>query len=124
MGQVTIRVNGRTYNVACDDGQEARLIQLSKVIDQKAKIVAQSVGSVGDGFLLLMTSLLIADELDETRTEVSRLERLVARAGTADGADPDFVEERARAEIEGRVADVIDEAVRKVEDIAGRLTST
>ena len=38
MSQVTITINSREYAVACEDGQEASIIKLSRVLDEKAKL--------------------------------------------------------------------------------------
>ena len=37
MAQVTITINSREYAVACEDGQEVHIIQLSRMLDEKAK---------------------------------------------------------------------------------------
>ena len=37
MAQVTITINSREYAIACEDGQELRIIQLAKILDEKAK---------------------------------------------------------------------------------------
>ena len=70
MGQVTININGRDYNIACDDGQESHLIKLSEFVDKRLKELVTAVGQVGDARLLVMTSLLLADELSDVYTEL------------------------------------------------------
>ena len=64
MGQVTVRVNGRQYQVACDDGQENRLSELSIQLDQRIQELLADVGpEVEEQRLLVMVSLLMVDEL-------------------------------------------------------------
>ena len=36
MSQVTITINSREYAVACEDGQEMNILDLAKVLDDKA----------------------------------------------------------------------------------------
>ena len=36
MAQVTITINSREYAVACEDGQEVRIYQLARILDEKA----------------------------------------------------------------------------------------
>ena len=67
MAQVTVAIHGRSYDIACDDGQEERLIELGRFIDERIDELVSSVGDVGDMRLLVMTSLLLADELAEAR---------------------------------------------------------
>lgn len=42
MAQVTITINSREYAVACEDGQEVRILQLARMLDEKAKMLTQS----------------------------------------------------------------------------------
>ena len=45
MAQVSVPVNGRSYAITCDDGQETRIRRLAQYVDAK---VAEFVGSVGN----------------------------------------------------------------------------
>ena len=67
MAQVTITINSREYSVACEDGQELRIIQLANLLDEKAKMICSGVGQVQENMLLAMVGLLIADELCELK---------------------------------------------------------
>ena len=87
MAQVNIDVNGRSYQVGCEDGQEAHLRELAAIIDKQVREVALEVGQLGDTRLLLMSALLMADELSEARrrmganlAEVTRLQTEHAKA--------------------------------------------
>ena len=73
MSQITVVVNGRKYDIACDDGQEAHLTRLAQYIDRRVDELIAAVGQVGDARLLVMASLLIADELSEVYTELDSL---------------------------------------------------
>ncbi len=67
MAQVTITINSREYAVACEDGQEVRILQLARMLDEKAKMLTQASGQVNENMLLAMVGLLLADELTELR---------------------------------------------------------
>ena len=81
MGQVSVRINGRPYQIACDDGQEANLTRLAEYVSKRVSQLVAAVGQVGEDRLLVMASLLMADELSDTYAEVKAL-----RAG-GDGRD-------------------------------------
>ena len=66
MAQVDVAINGRNYRVACDDGQEDHLRQLAEYVDRRIMELVESVGQIGEARLLVMASLLIADELSES----------------------------------------------------------
>ena len=36
MAQITITINSREYAIACEDGQELHIMQLSRMLDEKA----------------------------------------------------------------------------------------
>ena len=44
MAQVTITINSREYAVACEDGQEVRILQLARLLDEKAKMITAGAG--------------------------------------------------------------------------------
>jgi cell division protein ZapA len=73
MAEVAVTINGRVYQMACDDGQEEHLLALSHKVGSRVEELANSVGQVGDARLLVMTSLLIADELSDLRAEIDEL---------------------------------------------------
>ena len=70
MAQVTVTINNRRYDIACDDGQEAHLTQLAQYLDKRVNELTEAVGQIGDSRLLVMASLLVADELSEANTEL------------------------------------------------------
>jgi len=74
MSQVSITINGRKYQVACDDGQEAHLTRLGDYIDKRLNELVAAVGQVGDSRLLVMVSLLLADELSDLYSENETLQ--------------------------------------------------
>ena len=74
MGQVTVTINGRDYDIACDDGQESHLTKLSEFVDNRLKELIAAVGQVGDSRLLVMASLLLADELSEVCLELDNMQ--------------------------------------------------
>jgi len=99
MAEVAVTINGRVYQMACDDGQEEHLLALSHQVGSRVEELANSVGQVGDARLLVMTSLLIADELSDLRAEVDEL----------------------RSEAERQIGDLEDRLAGRLEALASRL---
>lgn len=94
MSELALTINGRSYTVACDDGQESHLQRLAGHIDQKVTDLAESVGQVGEPRLLVMASLLIADELSEAYARITELEQ------RPPAAEPDSAGPAATAALE------------------------
>src|SRR5438045_2460526 len=72
MGQVSVPVNGRSYAITCDDGQETRIRRLAQYVDAKVAEFVGSVGQAGEARLLLLASLVIADELSDANDALER----------------------------------------------------
>ena len=116
MGQLAITVNGRSYPIACEEGQEKHLAELGAYVDKRVKDLITSVGQVGDTRLLVMASLLIADELSELYDEMDTLR--------ADMAAQDDAGVKPAAKGNGQdtaLAQKLDAAARVIEDIAAHL---
>lgn len=67
MANVIVKFNNQDYHLACQDGEGERLSKLADYVNDKANQIAKAMGSVSDVRLLLMTAILLADELDEAR---------------------------------------------------------
>ena len=78
MPLVNVLINGRAYTVACDDGEEEHLRELSQILDKRVRELAGSVGQVGDARLLLMAGLMVSDDLSEARARVEELEKEIS----------------------------------------------
>ena len=73
MVQVTVQINGRNYEIACDKGQEQHLKLLAEHVNELVDGLVANLGQVGDTRLLVMASLLLADELAEVYAEVDEI---------------------------------------------------
>ena len=85
MGQATITINGRTYRLECGDGEQERLLALAEIVRRRVDSLAGEFAAAGDGRLLLMTALMLADELmdaqarlEQNRAGRKRLDRSTA----------------------------------------------
>ena len=118
MPLVNVMVNSRAYTIACDDGEEEHLKDLAAEVDAKVQELLGSVGQVGDQRLILMAALLLADELHAANTQVEAAKRELT------------AEREARADLNGRIAqsesvaaDVLENAVKRIEGIAAKLNA-
>lgn len=69
IAKVTITLHGRDYIIACDAGEEKKLAELVALVDGKITDIAARNGltSASETRLFMLTCLLLADELIETR---------------------------------------------------------
>ncbi|MEQ8196306.1 MAG: cell division protein ZapA [Rhodospirillales bacterium] len=108
MAQVSVTINGRKYPIACDDGQEAHLSRLASYVDNRIRELVAAVGQVDHSRLLVMVSLLVADELSDAYAELES-----SRSGADDG--PDI--------LKGHQKNIADYA-RRIEHVAAALEQT
>jgi len=116
MGQVTITLNGRTYKLECDDGEENHLKMLSEQMSKYVESLTGKMGQAGDDRLLLMAGLLVADELWETRKQLDDLNAKMAQIHK-DHATADELVESAQEELAG----MIDATAERIQALSTRL---
>lgn len=63
MAVVAINIDGHKYNLSCDDGQEERLLSFGDMLDKKASMIRSSFPQIADNMLLVMSGVLLAEEL-------------------------------------------------------------
>ena len=73
MAQLTVKINGYAYTIACEDGQEAHLQQMAREVEQRIESFKSAGGASGEGRLLVLAALLMADELHDTAIEMASL---------------------------------------------------
>jgi cell division protein ZapA len=100
MPTVDLLINGRHHPVSCDEGQEGRLRRLGAYVDGRVAELARQYGQVGDGRLLLLTSLLIADELSDAYDEIKRLKTAAGEAQRQDEREAAAAMERVARRLE------------------------
>ena len=102
MGQVTIIIDKREYAITCDDGQEAHIIKLSRILDEKAKALSASVGLINENMKLAMTGLLLADELLDLKAKMQN-----ASNNTAPSIDVNAVDKAISQAVDAQTNKII-----------------
>jgi cell division protein ZapA len=63
MAQVDLFIAGRTYQIACRDGEEESLKAAARLVDAKSREALSGLGTLSESRQLLFASLLLADQL-------------------------------------------------------------
>jgi cell division protein ZapA len=106
MPTVTIPLNGRNYDIACGPGEEDRVQEVAARLRERMEGIAHSLGNAQEHFLFAVTSLLLADELEQREKELSELR----------GKQKDAGQGR-----EVTLAKTLDKLAGRIEAIAARL---
>jgi len=102
MSHINVTINGRQYRMACEEGQEARLLKLAENLETRIGSLRGKFGEIGDARLTVMAALTVCDELLDASNRIRSLENEIealrgVRAAAADRARPHRRRGRAAA---------------------------
>ena len=109
MAEVNLSINGRNFGIACDDGQEKRFKDLGYYVDQRMKEIGRAGAANNDAHLLVLTALMMADEIYDLREEARDLNSQVR-------------ESDSEREDEVLMTRAIDHLAERIDLIAGRIS--
>ena len=120
MAQVAVQINGKTYRMACGEGEEAHLMGLARELDETIDRLRSSFGEIGDQRLTVMAGVTMADQLSEARARVRVLEADIKdlEARVAGTTQPDPAADAALGEA---VGEALDRTAATVERITEKL---
>jgi cell division protein ZapA len=119
MAEVCITINGRPYEIGCDPGQEGRVVDIAAYVDSKLQQIARAGAAYNDAHLLVLTALVVADELFELREaggDAKPAKRAAAPAAPA-------AENGLSREDEAALAKVIEGIAKRIDGIATKVSA-
>ena len=119
MSHINVTINGRQYRMACEEGQEAQLLQLAENFESRIGALRGKFGEIGDARLTVMAALTVCDELLDAGQRIRSLEEeLDALRGVRMA-----VADRARA-TQNAVAQALNAAADRIEKTTQVLNRT
>ena len=119
MPEVNVEINGRRYRMACEEGQQSRLIGLAERFNAQVENLKEAVGEIGDNRLTVMAGIAVLDELTAAERRVAVLEAEVAELTRAGHEIASELEQAEQA-----FAGKLDAAATVLESVAGTLDNT
>jgi len=74
MSHINVTINGRQYRMACEEGQEVRLLKLAESLESRVEELRGKFGEIGDARLTVMAALTVCDELLDANQRLHALE--------------------------------------------------
>ncbi|PPQ26160.1 cell division protein ZapA [Rhodopila globiformis] len=102
MAQIMLRINGYAYTIGCRDGEERHLELMGAEVNRYVERIRASAGPSGEARMLVMASLIMADEMAELRAKLGSI--------TADGKPDDRLDNQLN-----RMADRAEEIADSLE---------
>jgi cell division protein ZapA len=75
MSHINVTINGRQYRMACEEGQEVRLLKLAEGLESRVEQLRGKFGEIGDQRLTVMAALTACDELLDANARIRNLEQ-------------------------------------------------
>ncbi len=119
MTQITVTINGKSFRMACDDGEEDRLMGLADRFDGWISELKGSFGEIGDQRLTVMAGIMATDQLSELERKVKSLEQDLANAKQQQLAALDNMSQN-----EEELSRAVNTAAARIESLADGLTKS
>ncbi|WP_163850444.1 cell division protein ZapA [Pseudooceanicola aestuarii] len=126
MPEVVIRVGGRSFDVACQEGEEHFLQSAAAILDREASAVVEATGRIPEGRMLLMAGLMLADRaagsedrLRAAEEQLDALHREVERLRNLPPPEPERIEVPV---VPASVTDTLAELAARAESLAADVT--
>ncbi len=110
MSHINVTINGRQYRMACEEGQEVRLLKLAESLESRIQSLRGKFGEIGDARLTVMAALTVCDELVDAGLRIKSLEEELGGLRNVRVAAVD----RAR-ETQTAVANALNAAAERIE---------
>jgi cell division protein ZapA len=115
MAHVQVTIAGRSYRMACGDGEEQHLEALAASFDAKIAEMRAAFGEIGDMRLHVMAALMTSDELSETKRRIEALEAELAAMRSVAVAQADRAETTER-----QLTQAVNKTADRIERLAAR----
>jgi cell division protein ZapA len=119
MSHINVTINGRQYRMACEEGQEVRLLKLAEDLESRVEELRGKFGEIGDARLTVIAALTVCDELLDANARIRALEEEVELSRHQRVAATD----RARV-TQAAVVNALNSAAERIEKTAQVLNRT
>ncbi|MGY3620686.1 cell division protein ZapA [Bradyrhizobium sp. USDA 10063] len=119
MSHINVTINGRQYRMACEEGQEVRLLKLAENLESRIESLRGKFGEIGDARLTVMAALTACDELVDAGARIRSLEQEIESLRNSDAAAVD----RARA-TQVAISNALNAAAERIEKTTQVLNRT
>lgn len=107
MGQINVTLNGRAFRLECGEGEEGHLLELANYLGTHVEAMRQKFGQVGDDRLIVMASLVVADELWDLRRQIEEMKTALAEQRRDKSASDESVKHK-QSDIAARISATAD----------------
>jgi cell division protein ZapA len=118
MPELDITIGGRTFRVACQEGEEHFLNTAAQMLDTEAQPLIAQMGRMPETRMLLMAGLMLADRTAAVEDDLRRLKAKLAEIEARPAPAPERIEV---AVIPSQVTDTLAELAARAESLAAKV---
>lgn len=96
MAELEIEIGGRSFSVACQEGEEPYLRAAAKMLDTEAAVILGQIGRMPSDRMLLMAGLMLADKTAALEDDLRDAQAKVAAQDKALRSSEERLADRAR----------------------------
>lgn len=125
MPQIEISIGGRSFEVACQEGEEHYLQSAAAMLDTEAGHLSSQIGRMPEARMLLMAGLMLADKTagleDKVKQADTRMAQLQAQIDTLEARPADRIEVPV---VPTEVTEAMAEVAARAEALADQLENS
>ncbi len=121
MAEVNVIIHGQSYGIACDDGQEARVQELGRYVDQRLREIAGAGAATTESHLLVLAGLVMADEIFEQRDTIENLSNAPQMQSAQPAQEQAPAADFAAQEEASAAAEIIEQLVARIDGVSDRI---
>lgn len=120
MPEVKIEIGGRSFDVACQEGEEKFLQSAAALLDGEASVLANQIGRMPEARMLLMAGLMLADKTAGLEERLEKAEQELQNLRQGGASTPEIREVRVEV-VPPSVEQTLRKAVERAESLADQL---
>ena len=124
MPEVHVEIGGRTFEVACQAGEEHYLHSAARLLDEEATLLTSQIGRIPEARMLLMAGLMLADKTagvqDKLRDAEDKMSEKDAELDQMRSARPGEVQRVEVPVVPAGVTDALADLASRAEALAAR----
>lgn len=112
MGEIDITIDRRQISLKVDDGEESRIRELAESLTEQIKSLRKQTPGAADSNILLLTALILKNEVFEAQDRLREIEKSLAELREATQA-----RDKVALETDARLAEQIANILQTIETL-------
>lgn len=129
MAEVQVKINNKSYGIACDEGQQDRVRELGNYVNERLTALMGAGAGTSEIQNMVLTSIILADEIADLQDYVSKLEeQMTSPEGNVQIKEVEVIKEvpvpqegaLSEEDVE-QVADLVMEVTNRINSLSNKL---